>query len=162
STAGRLIVSPDHSCPMFCPRLRPWGIEMIVRSSCCKLLAGAGQPGFYWQPGRQAVVPPSEVRAGPDQGGLSCLGRTGASGYKGPGGSMSKSILLVEQDQNLCKMIVSLLQERGHKVEQTSAGREALERAKQGQLDLVIVGEQLDDIDGIGWIVKLRHVNNAA
>lgn len=70
---------------------------------------------------------------------------------------MSKSILLADGDQAASKLVRTLLEKKGYAVQSCSGGKQALEIIAQETFDLVIVGEQLDDIDGIGWIDKLRR-----
>lgn len=69
---------------------------------------------------------------------------------------MSRSILHIEKEEPVKAMLSALLQARGHNVDQTASGKDALLMAKEKTYDLVIVGDELEDIDGIGLIVKLR------
>ncbi len=73
---------------------------------------------------------------------------------------MGKSFLILDEDGNLNRMVAPLLESRGHKITHCCVGKEALEIVGQNSLDAVILGEQLKDIDGIGWIVRLRQVSN--
>lgn len=75
---------------------------------------------------------------------------------------MTTSILLVDSDQQLTALVKSLLLGRGHAVEHFESGKEALESVKKQTPKLIVVGEQLTDIDGVGWIVKLRQINRDA
>jgi Response regulator containing CheY-like receiver, AAA-type ATPase, and DNA-binding domains len=69
---------------------------------------------------------------------------------------MSRFILHIEKEEPVKAMLSALLQARGHHVDQTASGKDALLKAKEKTYDLVIVGDELEDIDGIGLIVKLR------
>jgi diguanylate cyclase (GGDEF)-like protein len=73
---------------------------------------------------------------------------------------MGKSILILDEDERLWKLVSPLLQSRGHQTASANSGKDGLEIVKeQGlSLDLAVVGENLSDIDGIGWIVKLRQI----
>ena len=71
--------------------------------------------------------------------------------------SPSKSILLLHNKHFLGQFIHSLLTDRGYEVTETECGRTALELVNRGGFDLAIVSETLEDIDGLGWIVKLRE-----
>lgn len=73
---------------------------------------------------------------------------------------MGKSILILDEDERLSKLVSPLLQSRGHQTASASSGKEGLDIVKdQGLgLDMAVVGENLSDIDGIGWIVKLRQI----
>lgn len=75
---------------------------------------------------------------------------------------MQRKILLLESDEQLCRLIMPLLQSRGHTVKCLSSGRVALREMDSEMPEIIIVGEQLDDIDGIGWIVKLRQQHKNA
>lgn len=72
---------------------------------------------------------------------------------------MSKKILLVGEDEQLCNLMAPLLQARGHIVEPEISGHMALLRLCSELPDMVIVGEQLTDIDGVGWIAKMRQTH---
>jgi len=70
---------------------------------------------------------------------------------------MSKTILIADSDAQTSKMVGTLLKARGYSVESCPSGKESLRLVAENQIDLVIVGESLTDIDGIGWIEKLRE-----
>lgn len=72
---------------------------------------------------------------------------------------MSTSILLVDNDQQLTALVKSLLTGRGHEVQHFESGKEAIDSLSKHKPDLIVVSEQLADIDGVGWIIKLRQVN---
>ncbi len=72
---------------------------------------------------------------------------------------MSKSIFLLETDDQLCSLIIPILEGRGHNVRREVSGHSALEMVKEDRPDLIIVGEQLSDIDGVGWIIKIRQTD---
>ena len=70
---------------------------------------------------------------------------------------MGRKILLLETDEQLRALIVPLLEARVFTVEQESSGHKAIETMSSFKPDLVMVGELLDDIDGVGFIIKLRQ-----
>lgn len=72
---------------------------------------------------------------------------------------MATSILLVDNDQQLTALVKSLLAGRGHQVTHFESGKDAIDSLAQTKPDLIVVSEQLADIDGVGWIIKLRQVN---
>jgi len=72
---------------------------------------------------------------------------------------MATSILLVDNDQQLTALVKSLLTGRGHEVSHFESGKEAIDALATIKPDLIVVSEQLSDIDGVGWIIKLRQVN---
>jgi diguanylate cyclase (GGDEF)-like protein len=73
---------------------------------------------------------------------------------------MSKRILHAEREESVGTLLKTLLVARGHDVEQTATGSVAVEKLIAEDFDLVIVGDELEDIDGIGLIVKLREINS--
>lgn len=70
------------------------------------------------------------------------------------------TILLAEVDDNVTILVSTLLAARGHSVETRSDGKEAIELIRSQPFDLMIVGDQLSDIDGIGLIIKVRAINS--
>src|SRR5271156_2968152 len=72
------------------------------------------------------------------------------------GDEMGNTILLADEDKQLVTMLKALLEGRGYKTTHAPSGREVLERIEKENPELVIIGEQLTDIDGIGLIIKVR------
>ncbi|HEY9717303.1 MAG TPA: response regulator [Trichormus sp.] len=70
---------------------------------------------------------------------------------------ISRSVLLADGDQPSSKLITTLLTDKGFCVRGCGSGKQALELLASEPFELVIVGEDLDDIDGIGFIDKLRR-----
>lgn len=70
---------------------------------------------------------------------------------------MGRRILLLECDDSLKALIVPLLEAREYVVDMEVSGQKALEAIASERPDLVMVGEELSDIDGIGFIIKLRQ-----
>jgi len=73
---------------------------------------------------------------------------------------MGKNILLVEQDKSFCKLIVPVLEGRGHKVFQAESGKEGKETIQKENLDMVILGAPLPDDNGFDWLTALRATGN--
>ena len=73
---------------------------------------------------------------------------------------MSKTILHIESNETDTELVRTLLAARGHEVVHTSSGREAITILGSRQFDLIIVGDQIGDIDGVGMIVKARAINS--
>ncbi len=70
---------------------------------------------------------------------------------------MGRKVLVLETDEQLRTLIVPLLEAREFEVTQDTNGQSALDKIAESAPDLVMVGETLDDIDGIGFIIKLRQ-----
>ncbi|MBS1989889.1 MAG: diguanylate cyclase [Cyanobacteria bacterium SZAS LIN-2] len=73
---------------------------------------------------------------------------------------MSKRILHAEQEESVATLLKTLVVARGHEIEQTPTGTVAVEKLIGQEYDLIVVGDELDDIDGIGLITKLRQINS--
>jgi two-component system response regulator PilR (NtrC family) len=73
--------------------------------------------------------------------------------------TMSKSILLVEDEQMLRQSLAELLREEGYRVTEAANGREGHEQIVQSPFDLVITDMRMPEMDGI---TLLRHVLQAA
>src|ERR1700689_4640071 len=73
---------------------------------------------------------------------------------------MSKRILHAEQEESVATLLKTLFDARGHGIAQTDTGAVAVEKLIAEDFDLVVVGDELCDIDGIGLIVKLRQINS--
>lgn len=84
-----------------------------------------------------------------------------ATWHKGLGkkGGMSKKVLVIEQDSQLAGLVSAILGVRGFEVQGLESGQDGLANVKQELPALIVVGEQLSDIDGLGFIQKLRESN---
>lgn len=65
------------------------------------------------------------------------------------------TILHVEKDESVKALMAALLSARGHHVDQTADGQVALTKVVEKHYDMIIVGDELNDIDGIGLLTKL-------
>lgn len=72
---------------------------------------------------------------------------------------MKKRVLVLEKDKQLGNLASTILAVRGHEVLYDSSCQKALEIVNATPPDLIIVGEQLSDIDGLGLIAKVRDEN---
>ncbi len=64
----------------------------------------------------------------------------------------------VDADETTVRLLESVLSDRGYKITAVSSGQDAIEQLKKEKRDLIIVGDVLSDLDGIGWIIQLRKV----
>jgi len=65
-------------------------------------------------------------------------------------------ILVVEDEENLARLVAEVLDREGHATETVSDGRAALARALTEDFDLLIVDWMLPDLDGIQVVKRLR------
>jgi DNA-binding response OmpR family regulator len=70
---------------------------------------------------------------------------------------MSTRILLVEDDSTIGEVLASSLRSHGHEVVWARAGTEALVRAQDTPLDLVLLDLGLPDLDGVEVCRRLRQ-----
>ncbi len=75
------------------------------------------------------------------------------------GGERQKplSLLLVDDDAELCEMMREFFSQAGHRIECTCNGREGLANALRGGYDLVILDVMLPGLDGITVLEQLRR-----
>ncbi|HEY9712175.1 MAG TPA: response regulator, partial [Chroococcales cyanobacterium] len=73
---------------------------------------------------------------------------------------MGKNILLLDDDKQFIKLMVPVLEGRGHKVVQAETGEAGWEQLNKEALDLVIVCGPLPDLTGVEWITGLREKGN--
>lgn len=73
---------------------------------------------------------------------------------------MSKSVIQIDADSTVGQLVTSILGPKGYELEQFSSGKAALDKIKEKQFDICMVGDQLDDIDGIGFLIQLRKSNS--
>ena len=67
------------------------------------------------------------------------------------------SLLLVDDDAELCGMMTEFFAQAGHHLDTAFNGREGLAHALRGGYDLVILDVMLPGIDGFGVLGELRH-----
>lgn len=70
------------------------------------------------------------------------------------------SILLIEDDQRIRQSLATRLAERGHDVETTAKAMEGVQRAVEGQVDVVVLDLGLPDVDGADALQMIRAVSD--
>ena len=70
---------------------------------------------------------------------------------------MAKKILIVDDEPNIVKMVVSRLQANGYDVLSAHGGKEGLEKCKLYKPDAVILDIMMPDIDGTAVAEKLKE-----
>ncbi|HWF98238.1 MAG TPA: response regulator transcription factor [Steroidobacteraceae bacterium] len=66
-------------------------------------------------------------------------------------------ILLIEDDTEAARVLVTGLRESGYTVDHAADGREGLSRALAGKLDLIVTDRMLPHMDGLAIIQQLRR-----
>jgi two-component system KDP operon response regulator KdpE len=69
---------------------------------------------------------------------------------------MSQTVLLIEDDPSLARIVATALQDRGHPVSVATNGRRGLELADSDEPDVVILDLGLPDLDGLEVCRRLR------
>ena len=69
-------------------------------------------------------------------------------------------ILVVDDEKVLVKGIKFNLENEGYQVETGSDGQEAVEKARVGQFDLIILDLMMPKIDGLQACMKIREFSN--
>jgi len=78
----------------------------------------------------------------------------------GPNGLEKSRILLVDDDSTITTSFQMVLQNEGYEVDTASDGRQALERFRQDNYQLIILDIKLPDINGIEVARRIRKHNN--
>ena len=67
-------------------------------------------------------------------------------------------ILAVDDSASMRQMVTFTLKGAGHEVIEAADGQEALQKAKEGQVDLVLTDVNMPNMDGITLIRELRSL----
>ena len=70
---------------------------------------------------------------------------------------MSKTVLLVEDDSLIREGLARVLVDKGLTVLQATNGKEGLEKALAGKVDLVVTDVIMPEVDGLTMLAKLRE-----
>lgn len=72
---------------------------------------------------------------------------------------MSKKILIIDDDMDLCALLGRFLTKNGYEVDMAYSGSKGIARFKEGRFDLVICDYRLGDMEGIDVLASLRTEN---
>ena len=70
----------------------------------------------------------------------------------------SKKILWVDDEIDLLKSHVLLLQEKGYSVETAANGEDAVEMVKEGHFDLVFLDEMMPGMGGLRTLARMKEI----
>lgn len=73
---------------------------------------------------------------------------------------MSKTVLVVEDDTLVRQSLVHVLTEKGLQVVEAADGKEGLEKALAGGINLVVTDVRMPEMDGLEMVEKLRADDN--
>ena len=75
----------------------------------------------------------------------------------------NKSILVIDDEPNVVKSCVRMLELEGFAVKGATSGAEAIDLYKSEGFDLVLTDLKMPDVDGLGVLTEIREHNpNAA
>ncbi|MEK6714723.1 MAG: response regulator [Candidatus Omnitrophota bacterium] len=69
---------------------------------------------------------------------------------------MAKNILVIDDEELVTKSLLRLLSKEGYNVAVTHSGKEALEKVKDLNFDLIISDVRMPELDGIETIKEIR------
>jgi DNA-binding NtrC family response regulator len=65
-------------------------------------------------------------------------------------------ILIVDDDENIRKVVLAILEDKGYNVESVGTAREAVEKSKRKFYNLALIDIRLPDMEGIELLSKMR------
>jgi DNA-binding NtrC family response regulator len=73
--------------------------------------------------------------------------------------TMSKRILIVDDEEPIRFALSTILQEQGHEVDSCETGSEGLEKVKEKPYNLILLDYNLPDMDGLKVAQKVRELD---
>lgn len=73
---------------------------------------------------------------------------------------MNDSILIIDDDETLTKMLAKWLHAKGYDIQIAASGREGLEKARNSSPDLVVLDVMMPEMDGFETCNRLREFSN--
>ncbi|MFA4889193.1 MAG: response regulator [Candidatus Omnitrophota bacterium] len=70
---------------------------------------------------------------------------------------MTKKILVIDDEELVTKTLLKLLSREGYSVTVTRSGKEAIEKVKESDFDLIISDVMMPELDGIETIKLIRN-----
>ena len=71
---------------------------------------------------------------------------------------MSKKVLIVDDERNICELIGHILKEKGYKIEIAHNGVECLKKVKSFDPDLILLDVNMPQADGLQVLEHLRNI----
>ena len=73
---------------------------------------------------------------------------------------MNDSVLIIDDDETLTKMLAKWLHAKGYDIQIAASGREGLEKARNSSPDLVVLDVMMPEMDGFETCNRLREFSN--
>jgi DNA-binding NtrC family response regulator len=68
-------------------------------------------------------------------------------------------ILIIDDDENIRKVVAVLLQDQGYKVDIAESGSEAIEKTGKSHFDLMLIDIKLPDMEGTELLEKMQDMS---
>lgn len=65
-------------------------------------------------------------------------------------------ILVVDDDENIRKVLMAILEDKGYNIDSVGTGREALKRTEKKFYNLALIDIRLPDMEGIDLLTKIK------
>lgn len=65
-------------------------------------------------------------------------------------------ILVIDDDENITKVVAAILRDKGYSVDIAGSGNEAIKKTQKNHYDLMLIDIRLPDIDGTELLTKIR------
>jgi DNA-binding NtrC family response regulator len=65
-------------------------------------------------------------------------------------------ILVVDDDENIRKVLVAILEDEGYKVESVGTAKEAIERTRENYYNMALIDIRLPDMEGIELLTRIK------
>ena len=66
-------------------------------------------------------------------------------------------ILVVDDDENILKVVAAILKDKGYTVETASSGNEAIKKTQKAHYDLMLIDIRLPDMEGTELLTKVKE-----
>ncbi len=71
--------------------------------------------------------------------------------------SRNARILVVDDDENIRKVVIAILEDEGYAVESVGTAKEAIEKTKRKFYNIALIDIRLPDMEGIELLTKIRE-----
>ena len=72
-------------------------------------------------------------------------------------GNGEPSVLIVDDDEHICRSLEVILSKAGYKTDTARGGREALKKLREKPSDVVLLDAKLPDLQGLALIAPIRQ-----
>jgi two-component system NtrC family response regulator len=65
-------------------------------------------------------------------------------------------ILIIDDDENIRKVVAAILQDKGYSVDTAETGTEAIQKSRQNTYNLMLIDIRLPDMEGVDVLTKVQ------